>query len=143
MSPCGHRATFPRTFLPPSCVVSIVVLLETDPPLFVRLGGTRFPDHWDEGTPRDTAKVERVASDISQRFYSRFARNVCCNRGNGRSKNSRSLYSRRTRVSFYGSLLLRKEDRNASVGGEIISSSLFELPYRYNDRYTRDYSSDP
>lgn len=40
-------------------------------------------------------------------------------------------------------LLLRKEDRNASVGGEIISSSLFELPYRYNDRYTRDYSSDP
>lgn len=45
------------------CVVSIVVLLETDPPLFVRLGGTRFPDQWDD-TKKHGVKMERVVSDM-------------------------------------------------------------------------------
>lgn len=38
--------------------------------------------------------------------------------------------------------MLEKEICETSSDGEIISS-LFEFPYRYNDRCTRDYLSDP
>lgn len=65
------------------------------------------------------------------------------------SKNSRSL---RTRLlckfivakerSECSRRMLEKEICETSSDGEIISS-LFEFPYRYNDRCTRDYLSDP
>lgn len=38
--------------------------------------------------------------------------------------------------------MLEKEICETFSDGEIISS-LFEFPYRYNDRCTRDYLSDP
>lgn len=38
--------------------------------------------------------------------------------------------------------MLEKEICETSSDGKIISS-LFEFPYRYNDRCTRDYLSDP
>lgn len=65
------------------------------------------------------------------------------------SKNSRSL---RTRLlckfivakgrSECSRRMLEKEICETSSDGEIISS-LFEFSYRYNDRCTRDYLSDP